>query len=92
MTRRTATRRVDRETSGAIELDAALEAYLNGGDPEDSLRAAGLVIGSTVPLDPELALVIAALTGCSCELADYDDAGRAVRRWFALMEEDGARH
>jgi hypothetical protein len=91
MTRRTATRRVDRETSGAIELSAALEAYLNGGDPEDLLRAAGLVIGSTVPLDPERALVIAALTGCSCELADYD-AGRAVRRWFALMEVDGARH
>jgi|KBSSwiStaDraftv2_1062776.scaffolds.fasta_scaffold61051_5 hypothetical protein len=25
-------------------------------------------------------------------LEDYDDAGRAVRRWFATMAEPGARH
>src|SRR5262245_36242992 len=92
MTRRTAVRRVDRETSGAIDFDTALEAYLNGGDPEDLRRAAFMVLGSTVPLNAELALVIAALTGCTCGLADYDDAGRAVRFWFALMDEDGARH
>jgi len=92
MTRRSSARRIDRATSGAIDFDAALEAYLEGGDPEDLLRAAGMVIGSTIPLDAEPALVVAELTGCDCELADYDDAGRAVRRWFAIMDEDGARH
>lgn len=85
-------RHIDRETSGAIDFDAALEAYLDGGDPEELLRAAGVVIGSTVPLDPEHAEAIAELTGCACELVDYDDAGRAVRRWFATMREPGARH
>ena len=45
-----------RETQGAIDFDAALEAYLEGGDPEDLLRAAGMVIGSTIPLDAEPAL------------------------------------
>lgn len=90
--RRAAGRIVDRETSGAIDFDAALEAYLDGGDPEDLLRAAGMVIGSTIPLDREHALVLAELTGTTCDLADYDDAGRAVRRWFAQMAEPGARH
>lgn len=82
----------DRETSGAIDFDAALEAYAFGGDAEDLMRAAGNVLGSTIPLDPERADAIAALTGCPYELVDYDDAGRAVRRWFALMGEPGARH
>jgi hypothetical protein len=69
-----------------------MEAYLFGGAPENLLRAAGMVIGSTVPFDAEHALVVQELTGCACELVDYDDAGRAVRRWFALMDEDSARH
>ena len=55
------------------------------------MRAAGLVVGSTIPLDPELAEYIANLTGTTDELEDYD-AGRAIRRWFAMTEEDGARH
>jgi hypothetical protein len=67
------------------------EAYFNGGDPEELLRAAGLVIGSIVPLDPEYAQALQKVSGTGCEL-DYDDAGRAVRRWFALMAEPGARH
>jgi hypothetical protein len=54
------------------------------GDAEELLRAPALVMGSTVPLDEDRAEALAALTGCACELADYDDAGRAVRRWFAL--------
>ncbi len=55
MTRRTTARQrfIDRETSGAIDFDAALEAYLDGGDPEELLRAASVVLGSTIPLDPE---------------------------------------
>ena len=56
------------------------------------LRASALVLGSAVPLDEERAGIIAAVTGCRCEFADYDDAGRAVRRWFAVMGEPGARH
>jgi hypothetical protein len=43
-------------------------------------------------IGPQHAKAIAELTGTDCELVDYDDAGRAVRRWFALMDEDGARH
>jgi hypothetical protein len=85
-------RQIDRETSSAIDFDIALADYVAGGDPEELLRAAGMVIGSTLPLDPEHAEAIAELTGCGHVLVDYDDAGRAVRRWFALMEEDGARH
>ena len=94
MTRRGARRRVlaDLETECAISFDAALADYVSGGDPEELLRAAGMVIGSTVPLGLQHAEAIAELTGCNCELADYDDAGRAVRRWFATMREPGARH
>jgi hypothetical protein len=95
MTRRFASRSTpDREKSGAMDFDAALEAYIEGGDTEaeELLRAAGNVLGSTIPLDPEHAEAIADLTGCRCELVDYDDAGRAVRRWFAQMAEPGARH
>jgi hypothetical protein len=93
MTRRFAARRsLDREQGGCIDFDAALEAYIFGGDAEELLRAAGNVLGSTIPLDPEHAEAIAALTGCHRELLDYDDAGRAVRRWFATMAEPGARH
>jgi len=93
MSRRTAAHRVDEwETQAAINFDAALEAYATSGDPEELLCAAGMVIGSTIPLDQEHAEAIAELTGTTCELADYDDAGRAVRLWFAIMAEPGARH
>ena len=50
------------------------------------------MVGSTIPLDPEFAEYIAELTGTSHEIVDYDDAGRAIRRWFAAMWEPGARH
>ena len=52
------------------------------------------MLGSTVPLDPEVAEIIGQLTGTTCELADYDDAARAVRRWFAMMDEaaEQAKH
>jgi hypothetical protein len=84
--------RLDCATSGAIDFDAALEAYLNGGDAEELLRASALVVSSAVPLHEERAATIAALTGWRGELADYDDAGRAVRRWFGVRAEPGARH
>ena len=57
-----------------------------------TVRARPLV-GSNIPLDAEVAEVVTDLTGTSGdELVDYDDAGRAVRRWFALTWEPGARH
>jgi hypothetical protein len=78
----------ERETQGAIDFDAALEGYASGYDhPEYLLRAAGLVLGSTIPLDPDHARAIARLTGAIIKLATYDDAGRAVQRWFAAKEE-----
>ncbi|HEY7548307.1 MAG TPA: hypothetical protein VH913_02185 [Hyphomicrobiaceae bacterium] len=83
--------RPDNDTA-CIEFDAALEAYLDGGDAEELLRTATLVMGSAVLLDEERAGVIALLTGCTCVLEDYDDAARAVRRWFATTAEPGARH
>jgi hypothetical protein len=78
--------------NACIEFDAALAAYLDGADAEELLRAAALVMGSSVPLDEERAGVVALLTGCTCVLEDYDDAAKAVRRWFALTGEPGARH
>jgi hypothetical protein len=79
-----------RETQGAIDFDAALEGYACGyDDPEVLLRAAGLVLGSTILLDEEHAMAIARLTGAIVKLQDYDDAGRAVQRWFAAKAEAG---
>jgi hypothetical protein len=81
-----------RETQGAIDFDAALEGFACGyAHPEELLRTAGLVIDSTIPLDREHATAIARLTGAIVRLATYDDAGRAVRRWFAAREEAGVR-
>lgn len=93
MNRRTAPRGIiDREVAGCIDFDCALADYVTGGDPEELLCAAALVLGCRIPLGPQHAEDIAELTGTDCELADYDDAGRAVRRWFATMAEPGARH
>jgi hypothetical protein len=79
-----------RETQGAIDFDAALEGYACGyDDPEVLLRSAGLVLGSTIPLDPDHARAIAELTGAIVKLATYDDAGRAIQRWFAAKTEAG---
>jgi hypothetical protein len=94
MTRRTAQARyISREVGGCIAFDAALDEYLEGGDPKDLLCAACMLVGSAAELDPERAFTIAELTGTCCEtLHVYDDAGCAVRRWFALTMEPGARH
>jgi hypothetical protein len=86
------THHISHEEAGAIIFDAALEGYFEAGDAEELLQAAALVMGSDIPLDEEKAEAIAALTGCTDVLADYDDAARAVRRWFATMAEPGARH
>jgi hypothetical protein len=73
-----------------IDFDAALEGYACGYDePEVLLRVAGLVLGSTIPVDPDHPRAIAELTGAIVRLATYDDAGRAVQRWYAAMAEAG---
>lgn len=36
----------DREATGAIDLDAALETYFETGDAEELLQASALVLGS----------------------------------------------
>jgi len=94
MARRTAIAgHITREEEECIDFDAEFDAYLEGGDVGALLRAAYKVAGSAVEMDPKRAFVVAELTGAQDEqLVDYDDAGRAVRRWFALMAEPGARH
>jgi hypothetical protein len=80
----------ERATRGAIDFDAALEGYASGYmEPEDLLRAAGLVRDSSLPLDEEHAKAISRLTGAIVKLEDYGDAGRAVQRWFAAKAEAG---
>jgi hypothetical protein len=82
----------ERQTSGATDFDAALDAYLAGGDCEALLRAAAIVIECELPLTHEHADAISNLTGESIEIESYSDAGHAVRRWFATMDEDAARY
>ena len=87
MTRRATARRIDLEAEGAITFDATLAAYLTEpciDTAEDLLRAASLVLGSTIEIDPVRAETVAKLTGTTCDLTDYDDAARAVRHWFAV--------
>jgi hypothetical protein len=82
-----------RETSGAIDFDAALEAYLNGGSYEELLRAAGKVIDYSLPFAPEHADAISTLTDyLDIEIETYGDAAHAIRRWLFQMREPGARH
>jgi len=77
-------------THREINFDAALEGYVRGNiDAQALARAVDLVIGSTVPLDPEYAMAIAELTNSAVKLWTYGDAGRAVQRSFAAMEEAG---
>jgi len=73
-------------------LDAALEGYVQGGDPEELLQAAGKVIECNLPLAPEHVELVSALTAESIEIETYSDAAHAIRRWFAAMREPGARH
>ena len=89
MTRRS----IDRETSGATDFDSALEAYLNGGGYEELLQAAGKVIDCDLPIAPEHADTISKMTDhLDIEIETYGDAAHAIRRWFAMMGEPGARH
>jgi hypothetical protein len=89
----TQVRYLSREEADCIAFDVALDEYLDGGDPEDLLCAACKLVGSAAELDPERAFIVAELTGTCCEtLQDYDDAARAIRRWFATTAEPGARH
>jgi hypothetical protein len=93
MTRRSTARRLDRETSGAIGFDTALVAYLEGGDPERLLQAAGVIIDCELPMTREYADIVCGLTGTFDILIEtYGDAAHAIRRWFAVMGEPGARH
>jgi hypothetical protein len=84
---------ITREEADCIAFDAELDAYLDDGDIGGLLDAACEVAGSPIGMDPKRAFAVAELTGARDELlVDYDDASRAVRRWFALMAEPGARH
>ena len=84
---------ITREEAGCIEFDAELDAYLEGGHVGALLRAAYEVAGSAIEMEPKRAFTIAQLTGaCDELLVDYDDAARAIRRWFAQTLEPGARH
>jgi hypothetical protein len=85
----------ERQTSGAVDFDAAFDAYLSGGGTkaaEALLQAAGIVIDCRLPLGPTLAEQVSRLTGESIEIEDYADAAHAIRRWFAAMPEDGFKH
>ncbi|HWE18128.1 MAG TPA: hypothetical protein VG758_13245, partial [Hyphomicrobiaceae bacterium] len=70
--------------SDAIDFDAALEAYLKGGDPERLLLAADNVIDCNLPIDPKHTDAISALTDhLDVEIKTYSDAAHAISRWFA---------
>jgi hypothetical protein len=90
VTRRTAP---TRETSGAINFDTALDAYLKGGSYEELLQAAGKVIDCDLPFAPEHADTISKLTDhLDIEIKTYSDAAYAIRRWLFQMREPGASH
>lgn len=82
-----------RETSGATNFDAALQAYLDGGSHEELLQAAGKVVDSNLPIAPEHADTISGLTDhLDIVIRTYGDAAHAIRRWFFQMREPDARH
>jgi hypothetical protein len=82
-----------RGTSGAVDFDAALEAYVNGGGHEELLQAAGKVIDCDLPIAPVHADTISKLTDhLDIQIETYSDAAHAIRRWFFQMREPGARH
>jgi hypothetical protein len=85
---------IDREIIGATDFDAALEAYMDGGDAEaeELLRTAGNVLGSTIPMDAECAEAIGELTGGTDVLGDYDDALPRRVSLVRLMALPGAKH
>jgi hypothetical protein len=56
MNRRISRRSVDDDAiTCAANFEAALEAYLDGGDAEELLRASALVLGPGIPPDGERA-------------------------------------
>jgi hypothetical protein len=75
-----------------IEFDAALEAYIEGADGEELLRAAASILDSDVPLDPTRAGWIAEMAGSTKPLDTYSDGAHAVRRYFAMLEDRGTEH
>jgi hypothetical protein len=86
-------RHITREEEECIEFDAEFDAYLEGGDVGALLRASYKVAGSAIEMDPKRAFTLAEMTGARDDLlVDYDDAARAIRRWFAQTLEPGARH
>jgi hypothetical protein len=78
------------ETSDAIDFDAALRAYLNGGSHEELLRAAGKVIDCDLPFAPERADTISMVTDhLDAAIETYGHAAHAIRHWFFQMREPG---
>jgi hypothetical protein len=66
-----------RESSGAIDFDAALEAYLGGRGQEALLRAAGKVIDCDMPFAVEHADTISKLIDdLDIDVETYGDAAR----------------
>ena len=59
---------------------------------EALLRAAAMVLECELPLTREHADAISNLTRESIQIESYSDAGHAIRRWFATMDEDASRH
>jgi hypothetical protein len=91
--RATRTWHITPEEADCIAFHAELDAYLDDGGIGGLLDAACEVAGSMIEMDPKRAFAVAELTGTRDELlVDYDDASRAIRIWFALMAEPGARH
>ena len=74
----------ERQVSGAVDFDAAFDAYMSTGGTraaEALLQAAGIVIDCRLPLGATLAEQVSRLMGESIEIEDYADAGHAIRRW-----------
>lgn len=63
----------ERSLSAATDFDAALEAFLYGGDREALLRAAAIVIECELPTSCEHADTISNLTGERIEIESYSD-------------------
>ena len=68
----------ERQTSGAVDFDAALEAFLTGGDSEALLCAAAIVINCELPLTRKHADAISNLTSAGIEIDSYSDAAHRL--------------
>jgi hypothetical protein len=84
---------IDREIIGATDFDTALEAYKDGRDLRPRICCAPPeTCWAPITMGAERAEALGELTGCTDVFGDYDDAGCAVCRWFALAADPGARH